>query len=673
MKKVLLLLAAISLLWTYQASVKVADAHGGSYRGPAGEVPPGQRDPKDPQPPPENPGPTTGGGTGPTTGGPTGPGTGGGDSGTPPGNTPPGNPGPGGPVAPGGPGGTLTPGGGKKAAQPRPMSYDNWLFWWAYNKDEILNVKAAVKRNAQKISSKSSVFPMGGSAGNAGTKAPTLQKIQSVIVPALEKVVQNKDIHPDIRGGALIALARCRDSHDDHQDLFFKMAKKDNGEDKVVQESALIALGISQNHDKAVRDYLIKIVDDQDYPYRGRCFAMVSLGLLQDNSQEVIDCLERRLNGSEKTQDVPVCALLSIGLVGDNKVVPKLIDWLDRGRIGAYRYSELEKAWIISALGKIGDPRALKPVSEVLRRRGLYPVRSAMIAMGQIIPQADAKTQVQYMNNFVRAVEEAKDLTARNFGLIAIGRIANSKGVSEDIRKNCIRFLEKEFEKGNKVTERPFAALALGLVGFGKSAELRYSLADTIFRQFKELKGDKPSLGAQAIALGMLADNRKETVKDLISVLKDHGQDKKLRGSAAMALGLINDSAAKDAVMSALREREDRDLRVDTAVAAGLLGDSTAVPTLVNVLNDPRASQFVLGSVALALGQIGDQRAIEPLVKILEPGKVNGAYPDITRALVAVALGQIADQNDIRVLARISKDINYRASVPSLEEILTIL
>ena len=44
-----------------------------------------------------------------------------------------------------------------------------------------------------------------------------------------------------------------------------------------------------------------------------------------------------------------------------------------------------------------------------------------------------------------------------------------------------------------------------------------------------------------------------------------------------------------------------------------------------------------------------------------------------TRALVAVALGQIADRRDIRVLARLSKDINYRASVPALDEILTIL
>ena len=125
--------------------------------------------------------------------------------------------------------------------------------------------------------------------------------------------------------------------------------------------------------------------------------------------------------------------------------------------------------------------------------------------------------------------------------------------------------------------------------------------------------------------------------------------------------------------LDALSEREDRDLRKDTAIAAGLLGDSSAVEMLVEVLNDPKASQHVLGSVALALGQIGDSRAIKSLTKILEPESANGAYPDVTRALVAVALGQLADRRDIRVLYNLSKDVNYRASVKAMEEVLTIL
>jgi len=675
MKKLLLILAAVSLLWTFQATEKVASAHGGSYRGPAGEVPPGQRDPKDPQPPPEAGTPTGPQGPGTGTPPPEGPGTGsGGDGGNPPPDSPKPPANPAGPVGPAGPGGSISPGG--KRAQPKPMSFENWLFWWAYNKDEILNIKAAVKNMQKKVSTSSSPFFFGGGENEAGTQAPTQRMINELIVPALKEVVANPEIHPDIRGGALIALSRCAEAK--QRDTFFELAKRDNGEDKVVQESAILALGIGQDRTDEVRDYLVDIVNDLEYPFRGRCFAMMSLGLLQDNSDKVYDALMARLDGSESHQDVPVCAILTLGLIGDNKVVPQLSEWLDSGRIGRMKLGDMERAWVISALGKIGDPAALKPVSDQLRKKGLYAQRSAMIAMGQLLPQAEAKDQVDYTLKLARVIENESDITAKNFGIIALGRIGGHEGATEEIRDACLKVLKKAFKEGGKVTERPFAALALGLVGFEsngveKPKEMRYEIAEMIRRELADLKGDKVALGAQAIALGMLGDSRKETVDLLSSILKDRGQEKKLRGSAAMALGLIGAPAAKEAVMTALKEREDRDLRVDTAVAAGLLGDSSAITELVSVLQDPKASQFVLGSVALALGQIGDHNAIEPLVTILEPKKANGAYPDLTRALVAVALGQIADQNDIRTLSRISKDINYRASVPALDEILTIL
>jgi len=52
MRLAMLFLAAFALGLLIPSSVNEASAHGGSYRGPVGEVPPGQRDPKDPQPPP---------------------------------------------------------------------------------------------------------------------------------------------------------------------------------------------------------------------------------------------------------------------------------------------------------------------------------------------------------------------------------------------------------------------------------------------------------------------------------------------------------------------------------------------------------------------------------------------------------------------------------------------
>jgi len=110
------------------------------------------------------------------------------------------------------------------------------------------------------------------------------------------------------------------------------------------------------------------------------------------------------------------------------------------------------------------------------------------------------------------------------------------------------------------------------------------------------------------IYFGLLG--RETSVPLLVGVLEDRGQEKMQRGSAALALGLIGDHRADRAVMSALAERENRDLRVQTARAAGLLRIPAAEKLLVEVLRDPKASQFTLGSVALALGRIGGDRSM---------------------------------------------------------------
>jgi HEAT repeat protein len=675
MKKVLFLLVALTLLWGFQQGVNVASAHGGSYRGPAGEVPPGQRDPTDPQPPPENPGPITPGGEGPPNTPPDNPGSGDDGGGS---DTPKPKPPAVGPVGPPPGGGVATPKG--KVARPKPMSFENWLFWWNYNKDEILNLKAKVKAMEKKVSTSSSehFFGDSGDRNRSESKAPTEAMIQQEIVPALVNVVGDKNIHADIRGGALIALARCGKSMA-HVKTFFAVAKHDSGEDKVVQESAILALGILQLKNPEIRDFLINLVDNMDVPFRARCFASISLGLLQDNSDEVFAALERRLDGREVTPDVPICALLTIGMIGDNKQVPKLMKWLSEGRIGKNRLNDLEKAYLVGALGKIGDAQALKAVEGTLRKKGLYTRRTAMIAFGQIVPQAEPGVQMEYLKKLVSYLKNEGDTTAKNFGIISIGRIAGQDDAPEKVRDASISVLIDQFKNGGRTTERPYAALALGLVCFegnkkvSKPAEMKYKLAGIVRGELQKLKGDKTALAALAISLGMMGDSDKKTVALLSKILGDRGLDKKLRGSAAVALGMIGDNSAKTVIIKALQERADRDLRVDTAVAAGLLGDSSAVKELVEVVSDPKASQFVLGSVALALGQIGDYQAIKPLVKILEPEKTNGSYPDLTRALVAVALGQIANREDLRVLFRISKDINYRASVSALDEVLTIL
>ena len=75
------------------------------------------------------------------------------------------------------------------------------------------------------------------------------------------------------------------------------------------------------------------------------------------------------------------------------------------------------------------------------------------------------------------------------------------------------------------------------------------------------------------------------------------------------------------------------------------------------------------GQLITAIGTIGDHTAIDPLVEILDS---KSAQP-MTRAMAAVGLGMIGDLRALPALSRLSKNYNYRASVPDLDELLFIL
>jgi len=171
------------------------------------------------------------------------------------------------------------------------------------------------------------------------------------------------------------------------------------------------------------------------------------------------------------------------------------------------------------------------------------------------------------------------------------------------------------------------------------------------------------------IALGLLKDI--QSAGQLQDILLQNDRDPALRGLAAVALGLIGEPGAIDPIRKVLQERTEEKLRVEAAVALGLLRDRGAVKILVDILEDDKSSQFVLGSVTQALGQIGNHDAITPLVGVLEDPKKQ--YSNLTRALAAVALGQMGDTHDYPVLSRLSKDVNYRAYFNAIGEVLTIL
>jgi HEAT repeat protein len=680
-------LAAFTLVVAMPGLVSVAFAHGGSYRPPAGEVPPGSREPSDPPPPPDPAGPATPSGdgpTGPTTGGdnPQGPSTpsdGGSGPKTPPTGGGPSNGG-------GNPTGGVTTNGRGPGAKKAP-GYSGWGYWWGYNKDEILQLKSAVWR-MHRGNSTANGFGTKSAKGNA-IRPVTDRAVAEEVVPALRALLADPAQSFHIRSAAELGLAKIGD--EDSIPALRRMAENEgNALHREIEETAALALGLMQRDDAETRAALLEIVTRQakDGTYV-RPFSAISLGLLgerNDRERAVASAFVSVLAQKEPGADIKPACLMGLGLLGNDAAIPDLVAMVKNGkaaRPGAVDLNEMETAYAVAALGKIGKAGTSKPGEETLAldeivrileneraKTGATVRRSAAIALGQIGTSCAPRSQNKVVDLLKRLAGDAEEQEA-NFAVMSLGRIGAAKGAEQAVRKEITSFLGKALDKGHGQTPA-FAAMALGLVGRGMTDEGGAAPEEDIrapLRAKFDAGGDPQMRGAYALASGLVRDPL--AAERLQKTLNDRGTDKRVRGWCALALGLIGDPSAVESIRTTLKDDADRDLRVQAAMAAGLLGDAGVIGDVVAVLENRDSSNYELGSAALALGQIGDERAISVLVGIAKDA--TNRYPDLTRALAVVALGQIGDKRDVPVLARVATDVNYRAHVPAITELLTIL
>ncbi len=678
--------AAAALLVGAPFLASDALAHGGMYRGPAGEVPPESRAPEDPPPPPEGGPDTTPGGTpggGPTTGGDGlgGPTTGNGDGGGP--TTGGGGSGP--TAGNGGGGGPRTGGTPLRRGAAKGPGYDDWTYWWTFNKDEILRLKGRL--DGARADTGRTTHAFAGRKSVAPTRSATVAAIQNRIVPALREMLADESLTFDMQSAAAIALGKIGDTQ--AIPTLARMARNEGGSyHNVVEESAALAFGLMQADTQQVREILIDVLTDKDHNASFvRPFAAISLGLLNRDPRAndvKIEALLSIVAGKESKPDVKPAALLALGLLGDDRAVPDLLFMLENGRARDAKddLSDVELSFVVQALGKIGYPgnadddhAVVKAVLDLTaKRRGkktpVHVRRSAIIALGQLAPACTDRERTAVIKALKSKAEGAKDSSEQAFALIALGRLA-ADGVAGDVRTDIARTLRYHLEHARQTNlVQPFAGLALALAGGPRASDedVRKPLRDKFAGA---ARGDPRARAAYAIASGLVRDPL--AVAPLTDTLRDRGTDKRLRAYVAVALGMIGDPASGSVVRDVLTDDNDRDLRTQAAVAAGLLGNGAAVDDLVAILESGKDSQYVLGSVALALGQIGDERAIAPLLRIARDAEKR--FPDITRALATVALGQIGDRREVPVLARVARDINFRTigAVPALTELLTIL
>jgi HEAT repeat protein len=137
------------------------------------------------------------------------------------------------------------------------------------------------------------------------------------------------------------------------------------------------------------------------------------------------------------------------------------------------------------------------------------------------------------------------------------------------------------------------------------------------------LLNDKKEFVRREAAHALGETHSVKAVPPLVSALQGD-KEAGVRGAAAFALGRIKDQGATFPLIGALggrssdRKRSSRSEKNEyvsraAARALGEIRNPSAVPALVELLNDPKASDDLRREAANALGKIGDTAAVDSL------------------------------------------------------------
>ncbi|MEW6741635.1 MAG: HEAT repeat domain-containing protein [Planctomycetota bacterium] len=655
-----LLLAACALALLALALPELASGHGGQYRGPGDTVPPNLGGGGDTTPPgnPGGPG-TPGPGAGPQTG------MRGGSSGT-------------GPAVPGGGQGrgrgARTGGFSKRGSG---EGFEQWEFWWEYNKEPYLDLRNRLKdRGAQ---SGSVGHHLGtGTAAAATSNRTTPEDFKNLMLPVLKEALKESDA--DVVDSAVLAIARSLPAEE--ADLAFNdiVATLAHPQDSAKQSAAL-SLGVLGS--EKARPILLELMRDsqagrnslgstREVPPMIRGFAALSLGMIgkAEDVQVIMDVIN---NAPDSDKDLKSCALLALGMFKEKQgdIIPFLINVIGRSQmdrmlrsLAPISLAKMNKAdAYLAALGQLlATARDDKTDNDM--------IRSCVIALGKLANMSDD----QVLSTLYTIIKEHSDAQARHWSYIALAQIASrdqeSYAANEKAHEQLLAVLLNDLMRPEKKMHQPWAALALAIYAreyrsIDERAQLVSQVIQKLIDAFKET--NNPSYqGAIAIALGLM--NAKDAAADLFSVLESshhHG----LRGYIAVALGLMGHIEAAPNLRAMIGQKGlEWRFRLNLARGLGLMNDVQSLDTLISLIQESTTISET-ASLAQAIGLIGEKRAIEPLIQILK----DKGRPGQLRGFCAVALGLLAEKTLWPWNAAVSVDLNYRSKTDSISEVLDIL
>lgn len=560
-----------------------------------------------------------------------------------------------------------------------------WEFWWEFNKEPYLNLKAKVQDQGTATGESDVLIGLGNAVAKSNTFAPSPSQIDNIILPTLKNSLEN-DENRDILSSDLVALAKIgRDT--ELQDKFKPFLNHNQQE---IQETAALAYGILQQQEaipmlkELLTDSAIgrSLVDNQtNVAFRTRTFAAYGLGMIgnasidQQVKQDVSDTLWNTLTTDTSSfKDLRVASMVSLGLLqleDSSQLVTALSEYLtDESN------DFLVRAHAPNAIAKLlrdGNPDDATVqntvdlfITTLDKKSTENEVRQSCVQALGMLTDGNKPYAERVVKKLMTISQKGRNRQEKNFTAISLAYIGATVTDSHPVREQVTEFLVRNLDKGGTAF-RPWSGLALGVMSFKvalNGGQVSSLIPRSVFERFKDTKNPSEK-ACYAISLGLM---KNEQAKSEIRDAMENSGDPALRGYLAVSLGLMSAREHKDYISQVVKESKRLpDLLKQASIGLGLMSDRTVVDTLVELMKgdeDGPPALAVLSATATALGFIGDTRSVNPLVDMLQ----NDEITPLGRAFAAVALGIVADKEKLPWNSKIAEDLNYRASVDTLTD-----
>jgi HEAT repeat protein len=585
---------------------------------------------------------------------------------------------PGGDVSqPGGAGAPTTGGRAGTTAGSRKSNptLDRWDAWWYFQRESYLPRHVA---GVDQVSTGGSGYLTGRGTPEARTASALLPaEARAKVLPIL--VASLKDKSTEVVDAAAIALGRSVES--EAAGPFLGPLTRTLAHDhRTPQQGAVVGLGILGGPEAAamLRDIALDTPEgrrlcDSSGPIDDLLRGLAALALGLTNQRENVAMLSALAAAPDASREIAASAVLALGLHRDAApmAASELVKLLEDPGL------EREvRAQVPIALHRLPGTRGLLPkLAELLRSEQVPPevARSLVIALGNLaLPEEGEVVEL-----LITTAKRHTDSATRHLAKLALGRLFERGGAPNDEAKlqraKVQEWLIVELRDPERRANRPFAAIALGLIGRGDLATAPdgkvAALTQFSARKLAETLDDErdPSLrGSVAIALGLMEAKEASATLRAELLLPDNPA---VKSYFATALALLGDRESIPRLRELLQDRSLQPaVRIDIARALGMLGDRDFEKQLLDLLAKaedlPQSAAF-----AKALGLLGGRDAVEPLVDLARQQEI----PEFRRAFAVVALGLLSEKTEMPWNAAYLIDANFTTLLRPLQEVFDIL